>query len=387
MSTEPPAVSDAVSAAQPLPPDVQEYHRVKRILHISELILAILYWAFWVGLGPGHVRWISQHVHSPWLGLFTGALVMLGGMVLVSLPLGYYGEFLIEKRFGLSNQTPQSWFVFEVKTWLVGAALAAVVLGGLYALLWYGGAMWGVWAWVGVMLLTVVLAKVFPLLILPMFYSSKPLDRPSLTDRLHALAAGTGLTITGVYDLALSKDTKKANAMLTGLGSSRRVYLSDTLLEAFSEDRIGVVFAHELGHHIRGHIWKAIGMGAAAMSVMVALIYWRLGPFQGRPADWVDAVGALPQVFLIATLWPLLIAPITNAVSRRFERQCDSDALRITSDPAAYRGAFELLARMNLADPNPPRWEEILFYDHPPISKRIAMADQVEKGSQAQQLS
>lgn len=368
------AVGPGVAAA-PAPGDVAEYHRAKRILHISELLLAAVYWLFWVAFGPGHARWIDGFVDSRWLGLAIGALIMLGGMVVATLPLSYYGEYVLEKRFGLSNQTPWSWFVFQVKSWLVGTVLLGIVLGGLFGLLWYSGWLWGVWLWAGVMLLSIGLAKVFPLLILPIFYPSKPLDRPALNDRLHSLAQGTGLTITGVFDLALSKDTKKANAMLTGLGSTRRVYLSDTLLAAFSEEQIGVVFAHELGHHLRKHIWKGILLGSVVMSVMVALIHWRLNAYQGQPGEWVGAVGALPQVFLLTTLWPLVVAPLTNAISRRFERQCDSDALRLTKDPAAYRTAFELLGRMNLADPHPPRWEVIMFCDHPPIAERIAMAD------------
>ena len=71
--------------------------------------------------------------------------------------------------------------------------------------------------------------------------------------------------------------------------------------------------------------------------------------------------------------------PITNATSRHFERQADTDALQLTDDPDAYRSAFRLLTDMNLADPEPPRWEEILFEDHPPMAKRIAMADQYVK--------
>src|SRR5205823_11262795 len=62
----------------------------------------------------------------------------------------------------------------------------------------------------GVMLLSVLLAKVFPLLILPLFYPSKPLERPALIQRLERMAGGTGLRLTGVYNLELSKDTKKA---------------------------------------------------------------------------------------------------------------------------------------------------------------------------------
>jgi STE24 endopeptidase len=186
------------------------------------------------------------------------------------------------------------------------------------------------------------------------------------------------MQLTGVFNLQLSKDTKKANAMLAGMGSSRRVYLADTLLDAFSDDEIAVVFAHELGHHIRGHIYKGIALTAVVSSLLVALIHWRLNPFAGTDADWTQAIARLAQVMLISSAFPLLISPITNAISRRFEYQCDSDALRLTRDPQAYRSAFVRLGDMNLSDPNPPRWEEILFDDHPALAKRIAMADQYE---------
>ena len=85
---------------------------------------------------------------------------------------------------------------------------------------------------------------------------------------------------------------------------------------------------------------------------------------------------------LIATVFPLAIGPVTNAITRRFERQSDRDALRLTDNPDAYRRAFEQLARLNLEDPHPPRWEVILFDDHPPLAERIAMADtHVSRGS------
>jgi STE24 endopeptidase len=350
--------------------ETRRYHRQKRTLHIAEIGVSLVYWLMWCAAGAAFVNLVGEATGSRWLTLAISALAMLGGMVLVNLPLDYYGGYTLEQRYGLSNQTPRAWLVFQVKSWLIGAILGAVIIGGLYALLWYGGRFWSVMLWAGVMLLSVGLAKVFPLLILPLFYPARPLDRPSLTQRFEQMAQGTGLTIRGVFDLALSKDTKKANAMLTGLGSSRRVYLSDTLLEAFDDDQIAVVFAHELGHHIRGHIYKGIAITAVVTSLLVAIIHWRLSPVAGASGDWQRAIA-------------LLLAPVTNAISRHFERQCDSDALRLTDDPDAYRRAFIRLAEMNMADPNPPRWEEILFDDHPAMVKRLAMADAYEHARSA----
>ena len=59
-----------------------------------------------------------------------------------------------------------------------------------------------------------------------------------------------------------------------------------------------------------------------------------------------------------------------------FERQCDGDALRLTGNRAAFRGAFQRLGKLNLEDLDPPTWEVIFFHDHPPLGQRIAMADE-----------
>lgn len=360
---------------------IKEYNLIKRWCHLSGIAISIAYYAIWVAMAPAFVQWLSHGVgiQHRWLGLFSAALCIVGGHVLIGLPLDYYSSFTVEQRFKLSNQTPRSWIVFQLKAWLVGGILAILLLGGLYAALWYGGRFWGVYVWLGMMGISIVLAKIFPLIILPLFYPSKPLDRPDLVERLRSLGDRAGMKITGVYDLGLSKDTKKANAMLAGLGSSRRVYLSDTLLEAFDERQIAVVFAHELGHYIHKHIVKMIGLSAVVTSGLVALIYWRLNPFAGSAADWAGAVSAFAQIMLISTLYPLAIGPLTNAISRHFERQADWKALEMTDDAPAYRGAFDLLTRMNLADPEPPRWEEIMFDDHPAMNKRLAMASAYER--------
>ena len=373
----PPVGEPAAELAQRPPEQVAPYHQAKRAVRLADLSIALLYWLIWLALAPGFAAWLDLHIASRWAALGIAGLVMFGGLVIVGLPLSYYSGYLLEKAYDLTNQTPRAWLVFEFKTWLVGIVLGAILVAGLYALLWYSGALWAVWLWIGVMLFSVGLAKIFPLVILPLFYPSTPLDRPSLNERLRQMAADAGMTVTGVFNLGLSKETKKANAMLAGLGSTRRVYLSDTLLNAFGDNEIAVVFAHELGHHIRGHITKSIGLAAVISSVLVAAIWWRLNPYAGAPADeWTGAVAGLAQVGLIMAVLPLAIAPVSNAISRYFERQADRDAIRLTDDPEAYRTAFRKLTGMNLVDPDPPRWEVILFEDHPPMAERIAVADE-----------
>ena len=63
----------------------------------------------------------------------------------------------------------------------------------------------------------------------------------------------------------LSSHTKKANAALAGLGRTRRILLSDTLLADYSEDEIEVILAHELAHHVHRDLWRGIAVQSLAL--------------------------------------------------------------------------------------------------------------------------
>jgi STE24 endopeptidase len=84
---------------------------------------------------------------------------------------------------------------------------------------------------------------------------------------------------------------------------------------------------------------------------------------------------ALPLFVLVLGLFGLMLAPAQNALSRFFEFQCDSYALKRTANPSAYRSAFIKLAKLNKSDPDPHPLIAWLFYDHPPIRERLALAD------------
>jgi STE24 endopeptidase len=78
---------------------------------------------------------------------------------------------------------------------------------------------------------------------------------------------------------------------------------------------------------------------------------------------------------LVPSLFGLVPLPVQNALSRFFERQCDRYALERTGAPQAYRSEFVKLARVNKSDPDPSPLVVWLFYDHPAIRQRLAMAE------------
>src|SRR6185312_12622385 len=65
--------------------------------------------------------------------------------------------------------------------------------------------------------------------------------RDALRARLLALADRAGARVLGAYEWGLGDKTKKANAALAGLGGTRRILVSDTMLAEYSDDEIEVV--------------------------------------------------------------------------------------------------------------------------------------------------
>jgi Zn-dependent protease with chaperone function len=72
----------------------------------------------------------------------------------------------------------------------------------------------------------------------------------------------------------------------------------------------------------------------------------------------------------------LAVRPAINAISRAHERRADSYALQMTNNPPAFISAMRRLGHQNLAEENPSRLVQALFYTHPPIKERLKFAQE-----------
>lgn len=361
-------------------PEVKRYqHHKITIIFISTVVslcwLAILGIVFGPELGHHFTAWFGA---DRVLRLFASTVVLGVTVEMLSFPFDFYSGFILEHRYHLSTQSLTGWLWKRCKGYLVGGLLGLLLVYGLYAMLWLTGQWWWLWATAGWLLVTLVLGRLLPIIILPLFYKVTPLNDMSLVERLKKLTLGTDLSIEGVYQLHLSKETKKANAALTGLGNSRRVLLGDTLLEQFTPAEIEVVFAHEVGHHVHRHLPKSIVLSVVLSLAGFWLVDRVLTAWAGSLGyEGMDDPAALPLVLFVLAVFGLLFSPLQNALSRFYERQCDQYALERTRDKDAYRSAFIKLARINKADPDPHPAVAKLFYDHPPIRERLAMAEEI----------
>jgi STE24 endopeptidase len=361
------------------------YHRLKRWSHVASLawtlvLFAALLWTGWsIALRDAAERTaLSIAGRSGWHAGVT-VVVYVGFLLLLneigSLPLSLYSGFVLEHRYGLSKERAGRWFLDQLKSLALGFMLSGGAAAIVYAAIRYSPKGWWLPAGLALAVIITGLANIAPVLLLPIFYRVKPLDRESLRVRLVDLADRAGATVLGAYEWGLGEKTRKANAALAGLGTTRRILISDTMLAEYSDDEIEVVLAHELGHHVHGDLWKGILFESALILAglfVAARVLDALAPVLGLRGS-ADVAG-LPMLVLAAGAVSFVMVPLAHAMSRAFERSADRFALALTRNPAAFVSAMRRLAAQNLAEEQPSRLVQMLFYSHPPVRERIAAA-------------
>jgi STE24 endopeptidase len=350
------------------------YHRLRRQAVVASGAFAVAWLAgLWLTGASAALARAAASVTSglpPLAGRAAAiaivVLVVAGGFELVSLPLAAYRGWFLERRYGLSSETLGRWAADHVKAFALGLVLSSGAAIGIYGSMHLAGSWWWALASLLFLLAAVFLAVIGPVVLLPVFYRFKPLEHDALRERLLALSRRAGVPVLGVFEWGLGAKTTRANAALTGMGRTRRILVSDTLVSAYSEDEIEVILAHEMAHHIHRDIWTGLLLECGVVTVSLASA--------AVLVPEVRALGQLPLLALAAGGVSVLLTPLTNAWSRRNERRADRFALDLTRQSAAFVSAMRRLGAQNLADERPSRVAYWFFHSHPTLEERIARA-------------
>ena len=357
----------------------KEYNKIKVRISIADIfiditLLAVLAFSgISVFIAEGASFAGNEYLNFILFIFFIGIIFSITGF-----PLSFYSSYILEHRFGLSNQTLAKWFLERAKSSFVGAVIGIPVAITFYFLLKSSGQLWWFYFSLFIFFVSVFLAKIAPVVIFPLFYKFKELDNAELKNRLEGILKNVNIDIKGIYSFNMSKDTKKANAGFTGLGKSKRIILSDTLLENFSEDEIAVVFAHEAGHYRHRHIVKNIILS----TIIIFATFFICGSLysvtiENMGYEKIFELAALPVLVFYLTVFSFFMMPLTNYISRKYEFEADRYALELTGDMASFVSTMEKLAAQNLADREPHPFIEFIFYSHPSIKRRIAAAGEI----------
>jgi STE24 endopeptidase len=182
------------------------------------------------------------------------------------------------------------------------------------------------------------------------------------------LADEAGVKVGEVYEMDASRRTTAANAYVTGIGSTKRVVIYDTLLKEFDPPAVRGVVAHELGHvHYhdvpRGLLYLAIVAPLGMLAVA------RLGERWTR-----EGASPVPAVALAIALVVPALTMVSNQLSRAVEARADRFSMQLTGDADGLIEFQRKITVQNVSDPDPPGWVSFLLGTHPTAVQRIGQA-------------
>ena len=379
--------------AYTLPPDklakAITLNKIRLTLEIVGTLwgLAVL-WILLASRWAAHLdRWTQSKTQRRWIQglLFFAAFLLI--TTLASLPLDAIGH-AVSRHFGISVQSWPGWFGDQGK----GLAIS-LIIGSLVLLLFN----WIVrvsprryWIWVWVISLPLILISVFltPLVIDPLFNKFEPLTNThaALVTKLEEVVTKTGTHIPAnrMFLMKASEKSNGLNAYVTGIGSTKRFVMWDTVTDRMPDDEILFVFGHESGHYVLNHIPKIL----LGMAVALFFVFWACARF----AEWmvrrfgtrwqIDSVasrsGFLTLIFAVS-IASFLLTPAGNTFSRHFEHEADiygQEAIHnIVPNPQKTAvSAFNHLGEAWLEDPNPNPFVEFWDYNHPSVKNRANFA-------------
>ena len=352
----------------------KEYNRKKIGIEITETFLLILFLALFMALGwsLSTKNFLSFITSSFWLlnGLYCLTLLLM--ITLLSSPFDYYSGFYLEHKYELSTQNFTSWIIDQLKGLALTLVFGLIIVEIIYGLMRSFPSFW--WLITAGILsgIFIILTKLAPVLLMPIFFKFHPLSDSDLEARIMELTKKLHTKISGIFEMNLSKKSKTANAALAGIGKTRRIVLSDTLLNNYDHDEIEVIMAHELGHHIYNHLWKGIFI----QSILILTLLFIISLSLNSGVTWFHLKGiydiaGLPYLIFISILFSLILLPFVNLYLRRLEYQADQFGVSVTGKKEAFIRALEKLSQQNLSEKEPNPIIEFIFHSHPSISKRI----------------
>jgi len=357
------------------------YEKEKRLLGLVSMLLSlVILLTFYYS---GFSGWLANFSpgHSIILTFLIYVVIFNLVFALLSFPLHFYSGYLHEHKWKFSNQTVKSWLWERVKSFLVSLVIAFILLGLLFWIMASYPRLWWLIAGLTMGVVSVIFATLIPVVILPLFNKYTPIENPELTSALEVILSGGGLKSSGFFKEDMSKQTKKENAFLAGLGKTRRVVLGDNLMDNMSIPEIESIIAHEVGHYKFKHIWKGVAIGLPQQLLIFFLLDLIMRTFfpEFLSSTRVNLT-LLPMMAILAgILSDLLFTVMSNAISRHFEAQSDRYALENINNPNSFLTALAGLADRNLSNAYPSWWVKLLYYSHPPIGERLQMAENFQR--------
>ncbi|OQA79838.1 MAG: heat shock protein HtpX [bacterium ADurb.Bin243] len=309
------------------------------------------------------------------------------GFVLAVLPYRFINGYLKESYFNFTRLSPPGWLLMLLKQAVIEALIVSLVLMFIKLIVSKFSENWHYILPLCVPAAGLAFSMAAQFLILPFFYVSSPMPESALKKKLAAIAGAHGVTASEIYVINESAYSNHTNAFFTGFGPFKNIYLCDTLFQSHAGGEIESIYAHELGHYIYNHEFYGILTASAAICAFIFVIKLfirrRKIPPQVLTANFNRSAALM--IILFYHVAGFFAMPVENYISRQFERACDRFAiesvikynqsvLKNYKPGEAAENAKNLfinLARKNLSNLAPDRFNYFFFATHPAVAERI----------------
>ncbi|RYD83535.1 MAG: M48 family peptidase [Sphingobacteriales bacterium] len=353
----------------------QQYHKEKnRLALFSETFGFIVLVTFLCFGGFGKTSiYLRQFISDPiLLALVYFGVLSFAGSIL-SFPFSLYNTFVIEEKYGFNRITTRTYILDKIK-----GLILAIVVGGIlgYVILWLiltiGADFWW-YAWILFAVLMLFINLFYTSLIVPIFNKLSPLEGGSLRSKIEAYSKSVNFPLTNIMVLDGSKRSSKANAFFSGIGSSKKIVLYDTLIQKHTEEEVVAVLAHEVGHYKKKHVVKGLIIGL----IQTSFTLWLLSKFVFNK-DLSFALGESSwqlhvNLLAFSTLYEpisVILGLLMNLLSRKHEYEADNFAAR-TADKQSFSNALIRLSTDTLSNLKPHPAYVFFHYSHPTLLQRL----------------
>ena len=311
---------------------------------------------------------------SLWFRSFaiSGAYLFLSSLLI--LPWTLYADWWREMSYGKTSQPLSDFLSQGSVSLLISTLLGAVFLSGVYFFIRRVGRYW--WAWSGGLTAAAITSMMLigPIWIEPLFNKYTPLPQGEVRQALEVLAKQANIQPDRIFVYDGSRQSNRFTANVSGLGSSARIAISDVALTSASLDEVKAVTGHEIGHYVSGHIWNLIGTAVLLSMIFFYLtdaMFNKVASQMGSTARISEPRGIAVLLVCISFL-SLLAQPVTNYVVRLGETEADAYSFSAVNLPDAMASA--LVKTAEYRDPRPHPLQELIFYTHPSVEKRVRAA-------------
>ena len=319
----------------------------------------------------------AERIAPRWLAtaLFTVPYVIAG--TLITLPWSIYTGFIREKQYDLMNQSFSDWAIDQGKGLGVDVIFSAIVFTIVLAVIRKSPKRWWLWGALTITAFSAFGAMIVPVFVKPLFNTYTEMKAGPVRDRIVAMARANNVPADHIYVFDASRQSKKISANVSGLGPTIRISLNDNLLNRTTPAETASVMGHELGHYVRGHVWKSI-LAFAAIFLLAFYFAYRAVPaiIRRYGTQWgvrnESDPAAIPVFFIVFAVIGVFLTPVTNTLIRVNESEADAFGLNAAREPDAFAKVALQLSEYRKIEPGPV--EEFLFFDHPSGKTRIRMA-------------